>query len=244
MMRALILACLGLTLVVCAWAAPVTFSLNPNQTFLFQTTTGTGSFTADVDSTALFISLTCPGATTDCINAAAGSTLQLTAVGLQCDGGPAATCTEQAASLGGIFDSTDTEASSASLTSGNVNRLGASNTINAGLPDINNPAHLDTWRTGVDTTIPNDFYVPTASGADGNIATLSAGGISVVVPTGANYLVIGDLDSYFVDNSDRSGTLGIMINVIPASSSVPEPATLGLLAAGLAGLALLGRRKR
>ena len=63
----------------------------------------------------------------------------------------------------------------------------------------------------------------------------------VVVPTGANFLVVGVLDSLFVDNSDAAGNLAVQINQITAPS--PEPATFGLLAASLAGLAWMRQRR-
>jgi hypothetical protein len=92
--------------------------------------------------------------------------------------------------------------------------------------------YLNTYFGNVNTTIPNDFYIPTGAG------------ITLVVPAGANYLVLGIVDSYY---SDDSGNPMVTVNEItppiPPQSSVPEPATLGFFGIGAAAL-LAFRRYR
>jgi hypothetical protein len=76
------------------------------------------------------------------------------------------------------------------------------------------------------TNIANDFEVPTGSV------------LSLVVPAGAAYLVVGVADSFYSDNSDPApANLGINVE------AVPEPGTLFLLASGL-GLLFVSRRRR
>jgi hypothetical protein len=95
----------------------------------------------------------------------------------------------------------------------------------------NNPM-LNTYYGNVNTTIPNDFYIPTGNG------------ITVMAPIGAAYLVIGVLDSYYADNS---GILSFQIIDLgggsggPPPPATPEPATLGLFAIGMAGLVAFRR---
>jgi len=199
-----------------------TFSVNSQSSFLYEDST-------DSQIGPLFIDLSCTtGVTTNCVNAPAGSTLQLIGLGGlcfftfqngACPGG------ESPAFLGGAFDSNTSLLASSSLNPAtSVNRLTGS--INAGVPNVSQ-TYLRTFYGNVDTTIPNDFFIPTGLG------------LTIVVPAGAQYLVVGVLDSLY---SDNTGNLSVEINQI--TSSVPEPATFGLLAAGLGGLALLQRRRR
>jgi hypothetical protein len=199
-----------------------TFAVNPQETFLYQSAN-------DVNIGALFINLTgCVGSETLCVDAPAGSSITITAVGQQCFSGPAATCAESPAVLGAAFDDNNVLLNSSGLTGGDVDRLTGS--LDAtGEQDVDYPQYFDTWYTHVDTTIPNDFWIPTGTG------------ITFVVPVGAQYLVVGALDSFFGDNSDRSDTLGVLID---AQGPLPEPATLGLMAAGLAGLGLLRKARK
>ena len=80
----------------------------------------------------------------------------------------------------------------------------------------------------MDTTIPDDFFIPLGPGA------------SIVVPVGAEYLVVGVLDSFYADNTDPGNSLGVDLKVDPTydfgDSGVPEPSTVLLLLSGLAGL--------
>ncbi len=223
MKRAVGLVTLLVVAAVCSWAGTVsTFAVNAQETFLYQSSN-------DVNIGALFINLTgCNGSDAPCVNAPAGSSITITALGDQCFSGPVATCTEYPAELGGVFDSNNVLVDSSSLTGGNVDRLTGSMDA-AGAQDVNEPQYFSTWYTHVDTTIPNDFLIPTITG------------ITFVVPVGAQYLVIGGFDSFFGDNSDPLGNLGVLIN---AQGPLPEPATLGLMAAGLAGLALLRKSRK
>jgi hypothetical protein len=93
-------------------------------------------------------------------------------------------------------------------------------------PLITNNVYLNTYFGNVNTTIANDFYIPAGTG------------ITLVVPAGAAYLVLGILDSYY---SDDSGNPSVTVNEITVQSSVPEPATLGLFGIGAVGLFALRR---
>jgi len=215
----------GLLISVSGWASTITlgtFAVNPQSTFLYQTSN-------DNNVAALFISLTgCTGSNAPCVSAPAGTTIQVIALGNLCYFSGTG-CTEYPAALGGAFDSNNVLVSSASLTGGNVDRL--TGTVNApGTEDISHVSYFNTFFGNIDTTIPNDFVIPTGNG------------IAVVVPTGANYLVVGVMDSYYADNSDPLNNLGVQINeFVPA---VSEPATLGLLATGLGAFAFLRRERR
>ena len=223
MNRVFILAVVAALTVVCASGAVVTlgtFAVNPQSTFLFESSN-------DSNVSPLIISLTCPvGVTTNCVNASAGSVLQLIGIGSMCFGG--GFCGP--AQLGGVFDTNNVSISPLGLGAGNVNRLPGS--IGIGLIDalLNHNQFLNTYFGNVDTTIPNDFFIPTGTGR------------TVIVPTGASFLVIGVLDSFFADNTaNGNNPLQIQINQITAP--VPEPATFGLIALGITGLLAFRRRQ-
>jgi PEP-CTERM motif len=227
MNRVFILAVVLALTVMCASGAVVTlgtFAVNPQGTFLDESSN-------DSNVSALFISLTCPvGVTTNCVNATPGSVLQLIGIGSMCYG--AGYC--GAAELGGVFDSNNVSINPQGLTGGNVDRL--TGIIGAGVSNLglNHNPFLNTFFGNVDTTIPNDFIIPTGTG------------LTVVVPNGASFLVVGVLDSYFADNTaNGSNPLAIQINQITPPSDppgVPEPATFGLLAIGFAGMLAYRRR--
>lgn len=234
MYRGVVFCLLVVCTVVCASAAAInlgTFAVNPQSTFLWESSN-------DVNVGALFLNLTCPNGvnppTTDaqgCINAPAGTTLQIIGVGLMCYN---TTCPpESSPSLGAAFDSNSTLLNSTNVPPGTVNRL--TGTVASGAPTnlVSHNSFLNTWYGNVDTTIPNDFYIPVGAG------------ITIVVPAGANFLVLGVLDSYFADNSDPSNTLAVQINKISqVVPPVPEPASIGLFAAGLAFVGLRRLRAR
>jgi hypothetical protein len=216
MYRGVVLFAMVALSAVCASAGVVTlgtFAVNPQSTFLWQSSN-------DVNAGALFISLTCPVGvvppTTDaqsCVNAPAGTTLQIIGVGVMCYGGGVCTV-ESSPSLGGIFSSNNTLVASGSLPAGNVNRVTGSVASGASNNLVSHNAFLNTWYGNVDTTIPNDFYIPT-----------------------------GVLDSFFGDNSDPSHTLAVQVvgNIGPPT---PEPASIGLFLTGLAFLGFRRLRSR
>lgn len=210
---------------VSGWAGTVTqiVPVNPQDSFLYESS-------ADSNVSAIFINLTgCTGSNAPCISAPAGSTLTLIGLGNECflpTGG--ASCTESPAELGGAFDTNSVLLSSSSLSSGNVDRL--TGTVNAaGAQDVSNVSFFNTYFGSVNTTIVNDFLIPTGAG------------ITLTVPVGAEYLVVGVFDSYYADNSDPLNNLALSISDTQAPLGVPEPATLGLLFAGLGGLAMIRR---
>jgi hypothetical protein len=150
-----------------------------------------------------------------------GDTITITDVGGLCvySGVNCQVYPASAAYLGGIFS-----ASGNVLAASNLNRVPDS--VNAALPDIFNNSNLNSSVGNVNTTIPNDFYLPTS--------------VVVVAP----YLIVGTLDSAFADNSLGTlsspgyvGDFGVDISV-----TTPEPSTAALLLTGVGGL-WFSRRK-
>lgn len=80
----------------------------------------------------------------------------------------------------------------------------------------------------------------TADFANDFIVT-AAGTGTIVIPTGATSIVFVFRDDLYTDNSDHSGTFGVQATVTPA---VPEPATYGMMIAGLSALVGFKRFRR
>ena len=70
----------------------------------------------------------------------------------------------------------------------------------------------------------------------------------MTVPTNANFLVVGVLDSYYGDNADYDGNLAVHLCLDSQSTitvdPTPEPATYALFLSGLGGLWALRRFRR
>src|SRR5271154_5092432 len=152
----------------CAQATTIdlgTFLVSPQGTFLFQLATDTCASPISVagcDNNPTFIDL----------GQYIGDTITITDVGSLCVFLPPGGCTEYPASasyLGGVFDT-----NTILLPPSNINRLPGA--VSSGLPNIQSN-FLNTFTGNIDTTIPNDFFLPA----------------TVIVP--ARYLVVGTLDS-------------------------------------------------
>jgi PEP-CTERM motif len=155
----------------------------------------------------------------------AGDVLILTTVGDYCNMG-GTPCTETAQALGGVFSSSNTL-----LATSNLNRIPGA-IMTAGVADSPDP---NAWYGNLSTAIPQDFQIFTGSG------------LNVTVPTGAQWLAVGVLDSYYGDNSDPNHNLGINIALVSKNLNVeavvPEPATYALFLSGITGIFLLRRFK-
>jgi len=143
-----------------------------------------------------------------------GDTILLMASGDYCMM-PGAGCTQYVVGLDAAF----TVNMSLALPS-NLLRISA---VSSGLPSVVTPL---TYYNHLTTDISQDFLVPNGSW------------LSVVVPSGANFLAIGTIDSFYKDNTDPDSDLGIYIE------TVPEPSTFLLLASGLGLAAVFLRRFR
>jgi len=62
----------------------------------------------------------------------------------------------------------------------------------------------------------------------------------IIIPTGTTGVEFAFVDSYYADNSDASGTLGVLASASP----IPEPATYGMMIAGLGALLTFKRARR
>jgi len=143
-------------------------------------------------------------------------------------------CPASSAWIAGAFDTNDQLLSQA-----NQNRLpGGIASSTFGQQNINVP-WLNSYYGNVDTTIPSDFTIPYGNG------------VTLTIPTGANYLFLGVMDSYYADNG---GDVGVKITllvdppppgpppVLPSGppATAPEPGTWVLL---LTGIALIAFRR-
>jgi hypothetical protein len=94
--------------------------------------------------------------------------------------------------------------------------------------------------TGAQTTAVLNNW--TATVANTFIVT-SAGTGPITIPTGATGVVFVFLDELYSDNNDTSGTLNVNAS-FSAPASTPEPATYGMMIAGLGALLAFKRVRR
>jgi hypothetical protein len=99
-------------------------------------------------------------------------------------------------------------------------------TVN-GVPDLT--AHLDSligaWINLTDNSLSQSFEITS--------------GDTYIVPTGADELFLGSMDGYQWNNNE-----GEFVVSLETHRNVPEPFTLSLFGAGLAGAAAMRRRKK
>jgi hypothetical protein len=129
------------------------------------------------------------------------------------------------------------------ITDWTIGVFSSSNTL---LSPDNSHRVPDAIDAGVDYISPNtwswDTFTTTSNSTDISedfrIFDEASGGTVIHIPTGAQFLFVGNLDNGTRDNSDPDGDYALRI------SSVPVPAATWLFGSGLIGLISIARRKR
>jgi hypothetical protein len=193
------------------------FAVSPQGNFLEQAPIDVCSEynIAGCNMTPTFINLTALGVT-------AGESLTITDVGGLCvyDAQGCTVYPASAFNMGAVFSSTDT------LLPVNVeNRVPDQIAPGAGALLVGTNPNIFAIAGNIDTAIPDDFYISA----------------TVIVPQGANYLIVGVLDSAYADNS--STLLGVNLSVPDSPESVtPEPTSYAMMLGGLGALWMLRRK--
>jgi hypothetical protein len=196
------------------------FAVSPQGSFLYNSPTDNcasyAQAVAGCNNSPTFINL----------SAYVGDTITVTDVGGLCVYS-GANCTVYPASasyLGGVFST-----QGVSSLSGPSNIIRLPDEVSSGLPNINNNPNLNSLIGGVNTTIPDDFYLPVTN-----------------LVVAADWLVVGTLDSFFSDNSlgtcNPNTTECFGVDITVNVSSTPEPGSAALLVTGIAGLWFFRRK--
>lgn len=235
MKKVLILLAVLLALSAGAFASTITYNVSANGTFLEQT----------VNDSCANTTLAVPGCQSSyfmptIIAVTPGDTVILTEGGGGCYSGFVAGVPQGCVNepLAGVFDISSTDL----LAYNYQNRL--PNQVATALPHVTDP-NFNTYYAGngmytgqgITTEIPGEFYIC----GPGTVPDCSSSSTTIVVPTGAHYLYVGALDSFYADNSSNPlGGLTVTVNEF----ATPEPATWTLLLAGLVLCGTFYRRRR
>ena len=199
-----------------ASANSFTFAVNPTQTFGTPVSPGGTSVPTIYSLATLGTDLG--------LSLSAGSTVSMVAVGQVCYNPNVQLC-------GGSSSANEKSVSPASgwtfppiegFFVGSTSAPTGSHTTNL------SPTGLDEWTSNI-----TGMFDITGTPGTGNI----------VIPVGTTGIEFAFVDSYYVDNSDFSGTLGVQVSAA-GQSSVPEPATYGMMIAGLGALVAFKRLRR